>query len=298
MASQQTSENAMIIQYEWVFANVEKVPKTFASKMIRFRGLKVFRLGLKNLVTASPFLFFVAIDLNKIGLNVEQVIWGVQGKAIGPSTMSEMKKEEIDDATFEGRSNLRLFKSVLDKQVIGTCTFLFRIYITGSVPGYSYRLCDRLAKDQLRAAAKSKNGADVEFVVKGKTISAHKAILAARSPVFAAEFTKEQPAGDASGNQSGPSSNKRKRRNDGLHQIRIDGVKPSTVEEFLDFIYTGESVSSLANEELLKLAVKYKLKTLIRLCRAALMAIDATQMAKLMNGIHDNTKAQYSSTIK
>ena len=92
MASQQTSENAMIIQYEWVFANVEKVPKTFASKMIRFRGLKVFRLGLKNLVSTSPFLFFVAIDLNKIGLNVEQVIWGVQGKAIGPSTMSEMKK--------------------------------------------------------------------------------------------------------------------------------------------------------------------------------------------------------------
>jgi speckle-type POZ protein len=296
MASQQKSENAMIIQYEWVFANVEKVPKTFASKMICFRGLKVFRLGLKNLVT-SPFLFFVALDLNKIGMRVEEVSYGIQDSESAPSTMSQIKQEDIGD-----NGNLQLFKTNITKQVIGNCTFVFRICIKGSDSGYSYRLCDRLAKDQLRAAAKSKNGADVEFVVKGKTISAHKAILAARSPVFAAIFTKEQTVGDASKNQTEPNSNKRKRRNDGLHQIRIDGVKPSTVEEFLDFIYTGESVSSvssLANEELLKLAVKYKLKTLIRLCRAALMAIDATQMAKLiMNGIHDNTEAQYSSTIK
>jgi hypothetical protein len=47
----------------------------------------------------------------------------------------------------------------------------------------------------------------------------------------------------------------------------LEDVKPSTVEQFLhfilDFIYTGEFTSTLANQELLKLAEYYQLTTLI-----------------------------------
>jgi hypothetical protein len=72
---------------------------------------------------------------------------------------------------------------------------VFRICIEGSVPGYSYQLSDRLAKDQLWAAAavKSQNSVDVEFLVKKTKLFAHKAILAARSPVFATEFAEGKP---------------------------------------------------------------------------------------------------------
>jgi hypothetical protein len=53
----------------------------------------------------------------------------------------------------------------------------------------------------------------------------------------------------------------------GLYRIRLEDVNPSTVEKFLhfilDFIYTGEFTSTLANQELLKLAEYYQLTTLI-----------------------------------
>jgi speckle-type POZ protein len=289
----ETGNLKMNVTIEWNLANTEKEPKTYASKMISFRGEKVFRVGLKNLVQ-SPFLFFMTVELNKIGMKVKEVMWGqIKHKhELSPATMRPMTKEEIGD---EG--SLHLFKSHLQKQIIGNITFWFRIHIEGSVPEFSFRLSDRLAKHQLWDAVKSKNWIDVEFVVKGKTFSAHKAILAARSPVFAAEFTKEQTVGDAASHQMEPNLKKRK-RNNGPHQIPIDGVEPTTFKQFLYFIYTGESFSSLANEELLKLADDYQLTTLADLCRTALSKIETSQMLNLMNNLHTITEIPNSSTVR
>ena len=110
---------------------------------------------------------------------------------------------------------------------------------------------------------------DIEFDVRGRTFSVHKAILAARSPVFANEF-----------------ANKKQPLTNGPQKIQINGVEPSTVEQFLYFIYTGESISSVANEELLTLAVKYQLTTLASLCRTALEKIETTQMVNLTSSLH------------
>jgi hypothetical protein len=97
--------------------------------------------------------------------------------------------------------------------------------------------------------------------------------------VFADEFEKKQPG------RNGP------------HQIRIDGVEPSTVENFLHFIYTGESIGTLADEELLKLADHYQLKThLTGLCQLALKKIDALQMARIKK--HLNSKDEELSSSK
>ncbi len=266
----------MIVPYEWILENVEVEPMTIASKMILFRGEKVFRVGLKN-HTKSPILFFMAIDLGKIGMKVEDVKYGIQGSGSSPATMKEMTKKDIGD---EG--SLQLFTIDLAEKVSGNCTFSFRICINGSVPSYSYRLTDRLDKDQLWALCAAptvkdqQNLADVEFIVKDKTFPAHKAILAARSPVFADEFEKVQL--------------------DVPQQIRIDGVEPSTVENFLHFIYTGESIGTLADEELLKLADHYQLKTLASLCQLALKKIDALQMARVKK--HLNSKDEELSSSK
>jgi hypothetical protein len=166
------------------------------------------------------------------------------------------------------------------KKFVGKRTFVFRICIEGADSGFSYQLCDRLAKDQLGAALKSQqNLADVEFVVKNKSYPAHKAILAARSPVFADEFEKKQPG------------------KDGPHQIRIEGVEPSTVEKFLHFIYTGESIGTLADEELLQLADHYQLKTLTSLCKVALKKTDSMEMANLRKHLNSNPKELSSSKI-
>jgi hypothetical protein len=156
---------------------------------------------------------------------------------------------------------------------------MFRICIEGTdYSGYSYQLSDRLAKDQLWAALKSQqNMADIELIVKDKSFPGHKAILAARSRVFAAEFERLQP--------------------DVPQQIRIDGVEPSTVEKFLHFIYTGEPMGTLEDEVLLMLAEHYKLATLAKLCLDALKTIDALQIASILKRLNDNDEQMSSSKI-
>jgi hypothetical protein len=120
---------------------------------------------------------------------------------------------------------------------------------------------------------------DVEFIVKDKTFLAHKSILAARSPVFADKFEKKQLV------------------KDGPHQIRIDGVEPSTVENFLHFIYTGEPIGTFANEELLKLAHHYQLSTLENMCQDAVRKIDqALQIASIMKCLNSNAAEEMSSS--
>jgi speckle-type POZ protein len=273
MASETISTPKMIVPYEWILENVEEEPMTITSKMILFRGEKIFRVGLKN-YAKHPFLFFIAIDLGKIGMKVQDVKYGIQGSGLGPAKMEEMTQENIGD---EG--NLQLFTIDLDEKVSGNCTFSFRICIVGADYGYSYQLSDRLAKDQLWAAKEELNLADVELIVKDTTFPAHKAILAARSPVFADEFENKQPG------------------KDGPHQIQINGVEPSTVENFLHFIYTGETMGTLADEDLLKLADRYGLTTLTDLCRVALEKIDAMRMEQVRRTLNSNAEELSSSKI-
>ncbi len=265
----------MIVPYQWILNIVEEEPKTISSKMIIFRGERVFRVGLKNFAQ-SPMLLFLAADLNRIGMRVEDVMYGVEDANTCPAKMEEMKRE--DKIGIDG--SLQLFTINLDKMVTGQRTFVFRICIKGNVPEYSYRLSDRLGKDQLWAAKENPNLADVEFIVKGKTLLANKFILAARSPVFAGEFSKEQPV------------------REGRHQIRIDGVEPSIVENFLHFIYTGEPIGTLADEQLLKLADHYQLPTLTSLCQVALKEIATRQMVDFMSCLNTKAEIPPSSQIR
>jgi hypothetical protein len=264
-----------IVPYEWILENVGEEPMTITSKMISFGGEKVFRVGLKNYAEYA-ILFFVEIYLVKIGMEVEDVKYGIQGSGIGPATMMEMKKEDIG-----GCENLHLFKTILDKKIVGNCTFSFRIVIAGTSEFYCYRLCDRLAKSQLWTALENQhNLADVEFVVKDKSFPAHKAILAARSPTFADEFEKIQPG------------------KDGLHQIQIEiEAEPSTILNFLHFIYTGESLGTLADEKLFQLAHRYDPATLNTIGEISKMEMDATAMTKLMDSLNNEIDAVYPSKI-
>jgi hypothetical protein len=268
-----TSKAMMIVQYEWILENVGQEPTTIASKMISFRGQKVFRVGLKN-HAVDPVLFLVAVDLNKMGMKVEDVKFGMQGSGLCPAKMEEMAQEDSND---EG--SLQLFTVTLNEKIVGNRKIMFRICIEGTdYSGYCYQLSDRLGKDQLWAALKSQqNMADIELIVKDKSFPVHKAILAARSRVFAAEFERLQP--------------------DVPQQIRIDGVEPSTAEKFLHFIYTGEPMGTLEDEVLLMLAEHYKLATLANLCVDALKTIDALKIASILKRLNDNDEQMSSSKI-
>ncbi len=266
------SDAEMIVPYEWILENVGEEPMTIASKMISYRGEKVFRVGLKN-HALNPVLFLVAIDLRKMGLKAKDVKYGIQSSGIGPAKMAQMIKEDIGN-----EESLQLFTVTLKEKVVGSCTFVFRICIGATDSHYSYQLSDRLAKDQLWATVTNQqNLADVELIVKDKIFPAHKSILAARSPVFADEFERIQP--------------------DVPQQIRFDGVEPSTAEKFLHFIYTGEPKGTLEDGVLLMLANHYQLTTLVNLCHDALKKMDPIEMANIMIRLNNDDEEMSSSII-
>jgi hypothetical protein len=107
----------MVVQYQWIVENIEEEAKTISSKMIMFRGAKVFRIGLKNRAPSengNPVLFFMTIDANKIGLKVKEVVYAMQD-ADRCRTMTQMKKELIG-----GDGNLQLFTYDLSNTVSTT----------------------------------------------------------------------------------------------------------------------------------------------------------------------------------
>ena len=262
MATSNLAKSLMIVSYDWKLENVEKDFKTIASKMVLFGGEKVFRVALKNSENGQATLIFLAINLNKIGLEVSDVVCDKE------SFDTHCKMNENGPLRKKEEGNFQLFTSQVD--VVSSENFVFQIHLKGIIDGYSYHPCDRLAKEQLWSVVNSKLHADVEFIVQDKRFSAHKAILAARSPVFRAEFTKEES------------------KKDNPHQIQIDDVNASSLEQFLYFVYTGaflefdytgEPAPMLANKDLLKLAGRYQLKTLENLCQVALLEVNAEQMA-------------------
>ena len=117
---------------------------------------------------------------------------------------------------------------------------------------YSYEMVDRLMAQQLWPG----NGApplfaDIEFLVSGVVFKAHRAIVSARSAVFAAMF--------ASG-----------MRESGTGRVEINDVLPETFADFLKFVYTGQlGTPCFTNIELGYCADKYEVKTLGDLCNGS-----------------------------
>ncbi|XP_046462631.1 uncharacterized protein LOC124208806 [Daphnia pulex] len=267
-------KSMMMVTYRWELEDVAMEPKTISSRMLCFRDEKVFRVGLKN--RDKPTLIFMAIDLNNIGLRLREVGFYSDNNYV-------QSRQKMTHNNVDGES-LQLFTYDLTEMVVGKCTFVFSIWLEGSVPGcYSYQLSDRLVKKQLW---QSQHYVDVEFVCKGQKFSAHKAILAARSPVFAAEFDTELD------------DELPRKKSDGPLQINIDDVESTVFEQFLYFLYTGEpKIPMLDNEQLLKLAIRYQLNTLVELCQIAVKKIDVLQMASFVSTLELNQTEPPASVI-
>lgn len=279
MAATISGTSVFMVSFEWMVGDIEET-KTVLSKMIVFHGEKVFRVCLKKKTAdGNPILIFLVTNLNRMGMRVREVRYGEEES----ECHRKMKEKEVHRKKDE--ESLQLFTADLTEKVLDKSIFTFSIWIEGSVTGYSYHLSDRFVTRQLwDACAKSEHGVDVELVCKDKTFSAHKAILAARSPIFAAEFANDHRSKD-----------------EGVHEIHVVDVDPSAMEEFLYFLYTGQPKTVLANDELLKLASRYQLTTLEGLCRAALIKIDIQQMMNCMSslnpaatGMHREVKASSS----
>lgn len=270
MAKCQSMQNSSlssvyIVPYQWNLKEMNEEPKTVATTMIMFRNKESFRVGLQNRVvtkTSKPTLFFTAVNLHKMGLRVREVFYC--------STKKNETYQKMTDKNNDYDGSLQLFTSIQDEMVLDKCTFNFLIYLDGNVTSYSHQPSDRLLKEQLWATVEGVKhfSSDVELVVKNKTFWVHKAVLAARSPVFAKEFKKQDQCAK-------------------VHKLEIEEKDPLIVEQFLRFIYTGETNHMLFNSnELMKLADNYQLPTLSSLCRVADKKISALQLARFALDLH------------
>ncbi|CAN6354619.1 unnamed protein product [Urochloa humidicola] len=108
-------------------------------------------------------------------------------------------------------------------------------------------------------------GADVTFAVQGVAFRAHRAVLAARSPVFKAELSVSPAAAKEDAGE--------------MMMMAIDGVTPLVFETLLHFIYTDllPDMGDLGREEyqelvrnLLAAADRYAMYRLKQICRVIL----------------------------
>ncbi|XP_075835309.1 speckle-type POZ protein-like [Microtus pennsylvanicus] len=139
----------------------------------------------------------------------------------------------------------------------------FTLYCMGILAPYSYRIPDDstepriqvpkgLLGDDLGKLWKNSSFTDCCLVVAGQEFRAHKAILAARSPVFRAMFEHD-------------TEESRKNR------IEIHDLKPEVFKAMMDFIYTGkEPVLHSMADAVLAAADKYGLERLKVMCERAL----------------------------
>ena len=149
--------------------------------------------------------------------------------------------------TFSG-SNLR---SMFDDEPIErNCN----VHMVGRHFNYSYKIIDRLMSEQLWPTNGPPLLADIEFVVSGVVFKAHRAIVCARSPVFAAMF-----ACGMSESETG--------------RVEIIDASPETFADFLKFVYTEQlDTPCFANSQLGYCADKYEVKTLSDLCSGLSLA--------------------------
>ena len=254
---QEKKPTLAIFEFEWDLTNTAKKTGTILSKMIEFRGEKLFRAGLKNQVQVSHLynqesstLLLMVTDLAKMGLRANNVLYSKSG----PMTK---KMDELCNGAEDKK--VQIFTAQAGCAIAtGKESYKFRVYITGVVENFQFNQKDSLLNDQLWLSAKNKVGTDFEITAGKEVFSVHKFMLAARSPVFAVQFSKEKK-----------------------EKCYFDDS--DCMEEFLKFVYTGQLEKAITNPKKLKeLATTYDIKTLASICETASQEMDRDQMSNFV----------------
>jgi len=232
-------------------------------KKYLYQKKDIFRVGLKmsDQESRNPAFIFVltsANNLQKMGQRVKAVISSarVNNGIAFPVAWRETEMKEIGITTSgnadEGNGGAQYFIHQLKRDEIKCTDFTFdvSVHFTGIVDNYQVQQIDGLLSDQLwLSVTEQLDGEGFKLIASDESyLPVHKWMLAARSPVFAALFSSEEDI------QS-------------LHLII--NCNAEEMSQFIRFIYTGE-LEGLVTQELAQLAIKYQIKTLEKICEAAL----------------------------
>jgi len=164
-----------------------------------------------------------------------------------PSTDGLIEPVQMSQASFD-----QIWNSIQQFTITSqTRSILVTFYVKHvCTVGLVNKFMDSDWSGELWAAAVNRKMTDVEFFVGEESFGAHRSLLSARSPVFAAMF--------ASGMMEAETG-----------QVRIEDVDPNIFGIFLEFLYTGTFEPSPNDVDLFTVADKYQINTLMDLCRPA-----------------------------
>jgi len=249
------SDPLAVVQYKWELPNIPAaLNTTILSKAIKFMGERAFRVGIKPLSSTSTggsTVFFVASNLNRIGIKVFKVMFYHDY-----SLESKFKLMNLEAQNGDITGSLQLFSTVVNGLNYSPRRFIFEIHFTGIAENYQFQERDCLLKNQMWSSVLNQIGTDFEFVAAGRSFPVHKYVLVARSPIFAALFSSD------------------------THFKKEENVSAASMEHFLKFIYSGELEEPMNDPDLLQLATDYKIKTLESLCRFASHVVNEDEMMK------------------
>jgi len=206
-------------------------------------------------------LTFISYNHHQVGLRIDEVAYVFTPS--NPATqqshllvMSEIKKKEPNHgAPFQMFTSSTEFSSSFD--------VVFYITLSNTVTNYGHKLVDWNCKDQLWTASTDGQMTDVELLVGKSTFTAHRSLLSARSPVFAAMFKSGMEE-----TQTG--------------RVRVDGVDPTTFRQFLEFLYTGTLSTWADKEKMSVMADRYQVETLVNLCKLSTQSpLDIDQFTEI-----------------
>jgi speckle-type POZ protein len=145
------------------------------------------------------------------------------------------------------------------------------VNISGQNNSIQFKVPECRLSDDLSILFESQKFSDVLLVVNGREYYAHKAILAARSPVFAAMFEHEM---------------EEKKQN----RVEITDMDHEVLREMLRFIYTGKATNlEKMHDELLAAADKYDLERLKVMCEESLcsnLSVDTAADVLILADMH------------
>jgi len=126
-------------------------------------------------------------------------------------------------------------------------SLILHVQVVNTIPNYDFKFFDSTWKEQIWSAAIAKKFTDVEFLIGDQSVAAHRFVLCARSPVFAAMFNSGMAEALT-------------------RQVRIDDdIDVNIFRTFLEFLYVGVLKSFDEKEKLFALADKYQVETLMAL---------------------------------
>lgn len=229
--------------------------RSVITETLTFNGEQVFSAGIKVL---GNDVCFIGINLHKIGLRIKYVLF------IHESSQRIHSMREKTDATSH---TVQIFahRGLGFLRNEPQLSFSFKVYLGSQNSDFGYRICDSSWQTQLWEACRSGlywPDTILEVVDFGKKFTAHRAILAARCPTLVAHIET---------------------KSDSRTTLHLEGVDPESVEQFLRFIYTGVVEGSIANKNLLKLAIMFKVPSLERSCKRALNNLALRDIAYLMS---------------